>query len=177
MKDRLSQMSKKAITRRIRYEYRVATKKEKGEILDHVCATIGWSRDNARRQLKNAIWDGRQKVKTANPTRLKYSSCSRQILENVWNIAGNICGQYLKYEIDHGILERLVKLKELRHGKQNKGKIVLNNELALRELHTMSSATIDRYLKPARHGLLGRSLSTTRASSFPLKNEIPFGKS
>ena len=47
----LSMDARREITRSLAKKYAAAAKKEKGLILDHVTATTGWSRANARRQL------------------------------------------------------------------------------------------------------------------------------
>lgn len=174
---RISLMARKELTKSKAKEYKKATKKRKGEILDLLCEDTGWSRDNARRQLKKHLFvDAREKPKKRK-RRLKYSSRAIQILENVWALSGTVCGQYLVVMIEDGLLDRLVRNSELKDGAKNKGKLVSEGDAALEEICAMSSATMDRYLKDARTTLEPLSKSTTKKSSYPLRNEIPFGKS
>ena len=47
----LSMQARAEITGKYARVYTRASKKDKGRILDEVCAVTGWSRDNARRRL------------------------------------------------------------------------------------------------------------------------------
>ncbi|OCN06019.1 hypothetical protein A4S06_06295 [Erysipelotrichaceae bacterium MTC7] len=175
---RITQMAKKEITKSKAKEYRSAKKKRKGEILDAVCETTGWSRDNCRRQLKRA---SRRSVKTStkrNRTKpLKYSFEARLILFNLWCISGQCCGQYMVYQIEDGLIERVIAHKELHRFKGNKGPYIEAGDPIVAELKSMSSATIDRYLAAYKKELMPLSKTTTKPASYPLRNEIPFGKS
>lgn len=172
-------MARKELAQSKAKEYQRATKKRKGQILDNLCENTGWSRDNARRQLKKALIAKppikKGKLKKKRP--LKYSLRSRQILMNAWALSGTTCGQYLVVQIKDGLLGRLVKHGELKDGPKNKGEVVSAEDPALEEVLTMSSATIDRYLREEKKKLEPLSRSTTKKSSYPLRNEIPFGKS
>lgn len=107
----------------------------------------------------------------------KYSGRSRCILTNVWALSGTPCGQYLAVQIKDGLLERLIRCGELKDAPRNKGRLVGAEDPALEEIAAMSSATMDRYLKEARKQLEPLSKSTTKKPTYPLRNEIPFGKS
>jgi hypothetical protein len=171
-------MARMALTKSKAEEYRKATKKRKGVILDILCEDTGWSRDNARRQLKRALKaPGLRKRKPKRPRPLKYSLRSRRILANVWALSGTTAGQYLVVQIKDGLIERLIAYGELKDGPKNTGDPVSADDPVLGELHAMSSATIDRYLKEAKKALEPLARSTTKKSSYPLRNEIPFGKS
>jgi hypothetical protein len=170
-------MARKELTKSKAVEYQKASKKRKGQILDRLCEDTGWSRDNARRQLKKSLFkDCRQKLKKHSRA-YKYSSKARCVLTNVWMLSGTTCGQYLKAQIDDGLLERLVAHEELRSEKRNAGDVVRIDDLVIAELKQMSSATIDRYLKYTKKTLEPLSRAATKKSSYPLRNEIPFGKS
>ena len=54
MGSRLSMASCADITQKYARAYAQASKKDKGMLLDEVCAVTGWSRDNARRRLARA---------------------------------------------------------------------------------------------------------------------------
>jgi hypothetical protein len=169
-------MARKELTKSKAKEYRQATKKRKGEILDALCEDTGWSRDNARRQLRHALTQG-ARPRERKKRQPKYSTRARQMLINAWALSGTTCGQYLVVQIKDGLLERLVAYGELKDGPKNKGQVVRIDDTALDEVHSMSSATCDRYLKDARKKMEPLSKSTTKKSSYPLRNEIPFGKS
>jgi len=176
---RITLMARKELTKSKAMEYHKATKKRKGEILNLLCEDTGWSRDNARRQLKRALRSkhtGPEK-KSRQGRAPKYSKRSRAVLANVWSLSGTTCGQYLVVQIATGLLDRLTDHGELRDGARNKGQLVKGTDPVLDELRSMSSATIDRYLKEARRSLEPLSKSTTKKSNYALRNEIPFGRS
>lgn len=174
---RISLMAKKEITKSKAKEYARASKKRKGEILDAICETTGWSRDNARRQLRQAH---KLKIRAARNERkrsFKYSATARQVLVNLWAITGQCCGQYLVWQLKEGALERALKHQSLRVGLRNKGALVQPGDACLAEIKAMSSATIDRYLKDAKRAMQPLAKSTTKQASYALRNEVPFGKS
>jgi len=168
-------MARKELAKSKAEEYRKASKRRKGEILDALCENTGWSRDNARRQLKRALT--KRDEKKTKRRRLKYSDRARQVLTNAWVLAGTPCGQYLAWMIKDGLLERLTKTKSLKDSRKNSGADVLADDPAVKEIKQMSSATIDRYLKDPRRKLEPLSKATTKQSTSPLRDEIPFGKS
>jgi hypothetical protein len=172
-------MVRKELTKSKATEYKRASKKRKGQILDKLCEDTGWSRDNARRQLRLALRRPPKKYqgKAKACRRSKYSARSRRILANIWVLSGCCCGLYLKSQIATGLIERLVSFSELKDGARNQGNIVVVSDPVIDEIKLMSPATIDRYLKDARKKLEPPSKSTTKKSSYPLRNEIPFGKS
>lgn len=171
-------MAKKEITKRMASDYLKASKKKKGTLLNNVCAITGWSRDNARRQLKHAIrLQSRSKAYKRATKPLKYSAEARQVLINAWVLSGMCCGQYLACQIQEGLLDRLLLHKSLHRGRSNKGPLLETNDPVLDEIRSMSSATIDRYLQNARAQMQPLAKSTTKPASYVLRNEIPFGKS
>lgn len=168
-------MARKELAKSKAKEYARASKKRKGEILDMLCEATGWSRDNARRQLKSTIRGSAGKKPRSRPK--KYSKRARRMLENAWAASGCCCGLYLHAQIEDGLIERLVRHGRLSDGERNTGSVVQPGDPAIAELHSMSPATIDRYLKELRERLAPAAKSTTRRSSYALRNEIPFGKS
>jgi hypothetical protein len=172
-------MARRELTKSKATEYRRASKKKKGQILDRLCEDIGWSRDNARRQLKlaRARPPKRYQGKAKPCRKSKYSARSKRVLVNVWVLSGCCCGLYLASQIATGLIERLVSFSELKDGARNQGNVVVAGDEVLAEIKQMSAATIDRYLREARKKLEPFSKSTTKNSSYPLRNEIPFGKS
>ena len=169
-------MARKELTKSKAQEYARAPKKRKGEMLDVLCEDTGWSRDNARRQLKRAL--GRPRGKPERKGRaLKYSARARQVLANAWALSGCACGLYFEAQVKEGLLERLAESRSLRDGRKNSGGPVGQGDPALDEVRSMSPATVDRYLAPLKRAFEPASRSTARRSSYPLRNEIPFGKS
>jgi hypothetical protein len=170
-------MARKELARSKVKEYERATKKRKGQILDLLCENTGWSRDNARRQIKKAAKTDPETKKPKAQRPLKYSLRSRQILINAWILSGTACGLYFKEQIGDGLLDRLTLHKCLKDGERNTGRLVSCTDLALAEVRNMSPATIDRYLAKTRKKLEPPSKSTTKRTNSPLRDEIPFGKS
>ena len=85
------------ITGRYAKAYAKASKKDKGRILDEVCAVTGWSRDNARRRLVAAARrppDHRRLGPRARARRYSYDAL--KVLQRVWAASGGQCGKYLK---------------------------------------------------------------------------------
>ena len=75
--------------------YTRASKKDKGRILDEVCAVTGWSRDNARRRLVAAAKrpPGRRKSAERRARARRYSYDALKVLQRVWPASGGQCGK------------------------------------------------------------------------------------
>lgn len=121
--------------------YQSASRIEKGVILEHLQAQTGWSRDHCRRSLREAA---NPKTRTA-PGRpsgsRKYSTSTTTALEQLWHLVGQPSGRRLQAMMPQ-LLYRLDRHGELR------GELADNTVRS--ELLTMSSASIDRYLRAAR---------------------------
>src|SRR5699024_2536193 len=132
---------------------------EKGRLLDALVATTGWSRDHARRAIRQAARRrGRAREVRRRPRPRKYSyDDALVVLQEVWRLAGQPSGKYLAAVMDD-TLQRLVRFQEL-------GKVEprLTPEV-LDEVRSMSAATIDRYLKPHKDAAYPQALSGTRPS-------------
>lgn len=80
----LTMAEKRAVTKEMAQRYRNASKKTRGQMLDELCALAGWSRDHARRALREA---GAQRVSrpralaTRAPT---YGSDVVEPLRKIW---------------------------------------------------------------------------------------------
>ena len=149
-------------TTRYAQAYVKAKKSERGRILDDVVSVTGWSRDNARRRLtaaaKRPAGAGRQVAKTARrPRSLKFSYDALKVLQRVWAASGGLCGKYLAASMSTQL-----------DGLERHGELVLGVDrysLAVRaELLSMSAASIDRYLKPAKATDQVRGVATTKPS-------------
>lgn len=153
-----------------------ASKKDKGRILDQVVEVTGWSRDNARRRLVEAAarapGAGRQvaQVPRKPPRGLKYSYDALKVLQKVGAASGGRCGKYLaaSMRIQLDLLER--------HGELLEGTGRYNAEVRA-ELLSMSAASIDRYLKPAKvtDGLRGTS-TTKPVAAAAVGDQDPQGR-
>lgn len=153
--------SRAEITAKFAKAYVRASKADKGHVLDQVVEVTGWSRDNARRRLKAAARPpgaGRQVAKRPRGQRKpKYSYDALKVLQKVWAASGGQCGRYLAASM----ALQLAALE--RHGELVPSQDRYSPQVRA-ELLAMSSATIDRYLRPvkARDQIKGKS--TTRAS-------------
>lgn len=164
--------SRAEITAKFAKAYLKASKKDRGQILDQVVQVTGWSRDNARRRLTAASRPpgaGRQVAKRARRQRNpKYSYDALKVLQKVWAASGGQCGRYLSASMALQ-LDALERHDELAFGRDR-------YSLAVRaELLAMSSATIDRYLRPAKARDQVKGKSTTKPSPL-LRSSIKIRK-
>ena len=153
--------SRAEITAKFAKAYAKASKADRGQILDQVVEVTGWSRDNARRRLTAAARPpgaGRQVAKRPRRQRNpKYSYDALKVLQKVWAASGGQCGRYLAASM-------AIQLAALeRHGELVSGQDRYSPEVCA-ELLAMSSATIDRYLRPAKARDQIKGKSTTKAS-------------
>jgi hypothetical protein len=155
----MSLKSKHELLEVMRPRYLKASKVEKQKILDEFTSATGYHRKHAIRVLKNQVQvQNRLKRKPKN-YRTIYGGEVVQALEQIWEIYGQICSKRLQPFLPEAI-RVLERYKEIKLSKDTR-------ELLLK----ISSASIDRYLRPVRikssHGL-----STTKPGSL-LKNLIP----
>ena len=156
------------ITGRYAKAYAKASKKDKGRILDEVCAVTGWSRDNARRRLVAAARrppDHRRSGPRARARRYSYDAL--KVLQRVWAASGGQCGKYLK--------ESMPLLLDLLEASGELDDEPRYSPTVRSELEAMSAATIDRYLAPARSTDQLRGKSTTKAGPL-LRSSIKIRK-
>src|SRR5271156_1287147 len=168
MESGLSMSSRAEITTRFARAYVQAAKKDKGRILDQVVEVTGWSRDNARRRLMQAVVGrgrGREVARRPrSPRAPKYSYDALKVLQKVWAASGGQCGKYLAVSMRLQ-LDGLERHGELVDGHDRYGPAVRA------ELLSMSAATIDRYLKTAKAKDQISGVSTTKPSLL-LRNSI-----
>lgn len=153
--------SRAEITAKFARAYVKASKADRGQILDQMVEVTGWSRDNARRRLTAAARPpgaGRQVAKRPRRQRNpKYSYDALKVLQKVWAASGGQCGRYLAASM-------AIQLAALeRHGELVSGQDRYSPQVRA-ELLAMSSATIDRYLRPAKARDQIKGKSTTKAS-------------
>jgi hypothetical protein len=153
----MSQRSKREIIEAIGPRYLKANKAGKQQILDEFIATTGYHRKYAIRVLKH----GPKPKGWKKPGRRKiYHGEVVQVLEKIWEIYGRICSKRLQPFLAEGIAV-LERCQEIQLEPETK-----------RLLLSISRATIDRCLKPARFTSSPHGLSTTKPGSL-LKQAIP----
>jgi len=161
--------SRAEITAKFAMAYVKASKADKGRMLDQVVEVTGWSRDNARRRLtaasKRPRGQGRRVFAAA---RKPHSYDALKVLQRVWAASGGLCGKYLAASMR----TQLDGLE--RHGELIFGRDRYSPEVR-KELLSMSAATIDRYLAPARGKDQIGGVSTTKPSPL-LRNSITVRK-
>src|SRR5699024_9866253 len=144
MSQELSMAARREITKKYARAYGQASKKVKGWLLDELCGTTGWSRDNARRAIRNAkARRGAASQQKRKPRGRGYSYDVLVVLIEVWSLAGEPSGKYL-----HAVLEDTLGMLDT-HGELHRGGKRRTAEVRA-QLLSMSPATIDRYLKPTR---------------------------
>lgn len=157
----LSMKTRNEITKKYALKYRRAGKKDKGQMLDHLVATIGWSRANARRALV-AVSAPKTTSRKRAPRKPTYGYDSLKALIHIWNLAGRPSGKYLAVVMELW----LVKLDQ--HGELDQERFTPK---VRGQLMNISGATIDRMLVPTRKSLQHKGISATKAGSL-LRNSI-----
>jgi hypothetical protein len=135
----LSLANRKAITRSQAVRYRNASKAGKAAILDSVCAVTGFNRDYARRALRNAPRPGIVVTRALREPR--YGATVVGALEKCWAVLNAPAGKRLAPMLD----ELVPVLRRF-------GELAIDEDTAAL-LMSMSAATIDRRLAPARSRL------------------------
>jgi hypothetical protein len=160
---KIDMAARRQVTNKLRAQYRKASKADKSKILDHVVATTGMGRSTARRLLTGPrLPDPAEQVDGRTLRPRGFSDDARALLEHVWALMGMPCGKYLVVMVEVW-LPLLAKAGDLDKA--------FATEQALAELATMSAATVDRYLKPARDRMRIKGISTTKPSPL-LRNSI-----
>ena len=175
----LTMKEKQAVTKQLALEYKRATKKEKGEILDSVIQLTQYNRSYAARVLRQrarATVLGRgsaggvrvtlvedERTKRKNTPRHRARKYGQEVLvplQKIWVICDGICGKRLAPYLAEIVstLERL-------------GELTLDDAVR-RKLVGISPATIDRLLAVVRKRYQLRSRSHTKPGTL-LKHQIP----
>ncbi len=141
---------------RIYHKYQLSTLKKRGILLDELCDLTGMNRKYLIRKLnkKKSQTKSRRGAKPIYEPRIYLP-----IIKPIWLAADQICGKRMKsvikdwlpfYEAEFGAIEEPLRLKVLQ----------------------ISSATLDRLLKPIKVNFPGRGISGTKPGSI-IKNQIP----
>jgi len=174
----LTMRERQAVTRQLAVEYKRATKKQKGRILDTLTELTGYNRSYAARVLRQRarttvvgrgvvdgvkvtlVEDERTKRKKKRKRQRIYGKDVLVALQKVWVICDGICGKRLAPYLAV-IVPTLERLGELTLDKETKRKLI-----------GISPATIDRMLAPARKRYQLRARSQTKPGTL-LKHQIP----
>lgn len=163
MEGKIDMAARRQVTNKLRGQYRKASKADKTKILDRVVSTTGMGRSTARRMLTGpALADPAEQVDGRTLRARGFSDDARALLEHVWALMGMPCGKYLV------VMAELWLPLLAAAGDLDKP---FATEAAVAELKTMSAATVDRYLKPARDRMRIKGISTTKPSPL-LRNSI-----
>ncbi len=138
--------------------YHVASHHQKSIILDEFIAATGYARKYAIRLLTRPTPPPTSAI--ARPRAGRYGLAVQEALQVAWAAANGICGKRLV-----PFLPELVASLE-RHGHLQLTEAVRD------QLLTLSPATADRLLRPAREAQSPRSLATTKPGAL-LKRQIP----
>lgn len=158
----LTLAARKAITKVQLARWPKATKAEKGAILDAVCAVTGWHRDHARKAIRTMLSTPDPPPRQRRQPVRRYDDAAIELLTTCWAVLDGPCGKRLRPAIND-TLDNLA-----RHGH-----LAGIDARTISQVTTMSAATMDRRLAPARTGLVaGKGLSHTRPGSL-LKTSIP----
>src|SRR5215207_2946548 len=155
----MSRKSKNELLEVVRPRYLKASKIEKQKILDELTSATGYHRKHAIRVLKNKVQVQNHFKRKTETYKTLYRGEVVQVLEQLWEIYGQICSKRLQPFLPEAI-RVLERCQEINLSKDTK-------ELLLQ----ISSASIDRCLRPIRLQTR-RGLSTTKPGSL-LKNLIP----
>ena len=147
MGSELSMSTRREITKKYAREYAAASKKDRGRMLDELVGATGWSRANARRQVRAAtVRKGPQRaIKRALRPRT-YGYDTLRLLIRVWMLAGQPSGKYLAATMGLWLpnLEQHEEFGDDAHRLDDHTRT---------QLLQISGATIDRLLKPTRDGM------------------------
>jgi hypothetical protein len=157
----MSPRSKREYTEAIHKRYKHASRQEKKLMLDEFCATLGYHRKYAITLLKGFKRFRKQVRKKRGPKPVYRTDEIIKPLKKIWLSANLPCSKRLKailplwlpgYNYQFGVLP-LDVIQALRH---------------------ISSATIDRILKPVRARYTRHGRSTTKPGTL-LRKQIPIG--
>ena len=152
----MTQQTKAEIIRHFRKAYERASKAEKTRILNTIIESTGYSRKHTIALLSGPT-TRKKKCTRSRPSRYAHLC---KTLKRVWATSNFLCGKRLK-----PFLPALVK--SLKYHKEIK---LTKADEAL--LLTVSAATIDRLLAPARKAIRIKGRATTKPGTL-LKHQIP----
>jgi hypothetical protein len=156
----LSMAERKAVTKQMAKRYERASKKEKGQMLDELCALTGWTRRHARRALGAVAATGGRPTPPRRPRARTYGPEVVEPLTLVWATLNGPAGKRLAPFMAE-VVEALERHGELQLAPKVRGKLL-----------RISASTIDRALAPERARLRIKGRQGTKPGSI-LKLQIP----
>lgn len=154
----MSLSTRKELCTQLQKRYKQANWMDKGKILDEFIATSGYRRKYAITLLNRSETKTSTRSNKRRQNNKRYDEAVRQALLTIWNAANQICSKRLAPFIP----ELLVTLERFGH-------ISLPADVRSRVIK-ISSATIDRLLKPQHHETK-KGLCTTKSGTL-LKKQI-----
>lgn len=157
--ERMGLMGRNEYLRVIVRDYLGHSKKGKGEIISEYCKNTGQNRKYVIRKIRQVLLkgDGRKRKKRRAE---KYGKDVERELVKVWEIFDYPCGQRLTPNLGSEV-DRLIEFGELEMSEEVRGK-----------LKGISSATIDRILKPHKSALYYKRRGSSRKRGL-LYKKIP----
>ncbi len=153
--------SRHDLVRALAPRYGHVSKAEKGQILDQVCEVTGYTRKYALTLLSDPPAD-EPAIKRTRRRLPNYGPAEVELLRLCWLVTDGICSKRLAPFLPE-LLDRLRRRQALREFP-----VAVQTRVA-----RMSSATVDRALKPLREQTkASRGISTTKAGTL-LKRQIP----
>ncbi len=156
----LSMAERRAVTKEMAKRYARAGKKEKGRMLDELCALTGWSRRHARRALRGAVDGPRPRPPRVRGRPRTYGEEVLGPLRRIWATLGGPCGKRLAPFLGEAV-EAMERCGELELTPEVRAKLL-----------SISAATIDRLLAPERRRLQVKGRSGTKPGTL-LRSQIP----
>lgn len=152
----MDQHSKAELIKSYRKRYERACKKEKTQIITQISDVTGYCRAHIIRALGKNL-QVRKKITRSRASRYGHLY---ETLKRIWTASNFLCGKRLKPFLPE-LVKSLKQHKEIKLSKADEALIL-----------SVSAATIDRILAPARKQITIRGRSTTKPGTL-LKHQIP----
>jgi len=156
---------RQSVTNVMRDEYRKASKRRKGQMLDELCKLAGYTRSYAAFKMRSSkttkSYDKLRKPlqRTKGRKRTYGYECLAPLI-TVWAVMDLACGKRVAAGMA-GVVDALVRFGELD-----------GSDEAIEKLKRMSASTIDRMLATERKRMCLKGKSTTKPGTL-LKHDIP----
>jgi hypothetical protein len=161
----LTMSEKRSVTNVMKEEYRKASKRQKGQMLDELCKLTGYNRSYASRKLRQAKQTRsdkkvREVLQRRKGRKKTYGPECLGPLIKVWAVLDTACGKRVAAGMDD-VLDAMIR----------SGEIMLDVEVEAK-LRRMSASTIDRLLVCEKKKMCLKGRATTKPGSL-LKSKIP----
>jgi hypothetical protein len=143
MAGRISMGARREVVWAVAERYRSAGRREKGHILDELCATMGWHRKHAVRALGGHGTAKQAGAEERTSRRRKYDATIKDAVTALWEASDRVCGKRL-----------VVMIPTLLPALERHGRLKLDEADRQRVL-AISAATIDRMLGPTKLAAAG----------------------